>query len=94
MGCLPEIRSSVDRRLPGRLAGPPSLVGSSGGPGRVLSCSHRGWRHAALAEPMAGDRLLAVSGMSDIDQGSRCGRARSDYTSRTWPIDMDLNGES
>ena len=51
---LPGIESSVNRRSPGRMAGPRSLVGSSGDPGRELPCSYRRRRHAALVELMAG----------------------------------------
>jgi len=46
------IQASVDRRLPGGLAGLRSLAAP--GAGRVLLCSHRGRRYAALADLMAG----------------------------------------
>ena len=46
-------------------------------------------------QALAGPHLLvgsSVGGPDTRSTGSRCGRACSDYTSRTWPIDMDLNG--
>jgi len=48
------------------MAGPYLLGGSSG---RRAACSYAatgGRRHASLAEPMAGDRLVAASRMPDV----------------------------